>query len=71
MEPDAPIEEEDIDFDYAQTIIRETWKNIAQGRDLGRAEAAREVMMESQYVKGDREKDAAVRMWCETLRLRG
>lgn len=66
-----PAEEEDaIDFDYPKAIIRDCWSTIKQGRDLGKSEV-KEVMMAPEYVSGTQEKDAAVRMWCEALRMRG
>ncbi|KAH7359669.1 hypothetical protein BKA66DRAFT_537881 [Pyrenochaeta sp. MPI-SDFR-AT-0127] len=63
-------EEPKVDFDYAQAVIRDCWARIKDGRDLGRSEI-KEVMMAPEDVKGVQEKDAAVRMWCEVLRLRG
>ena len=59
-----------IDFDYAEAVIRDCWAKIKEGRDLGRAEV-REAMMAREDVNGTQEKDAAVRMWCNILRLRG
>lgn len=59
-----------VDFDYAQAVIRDCWAKIKEGRDLGRSEV-REVMMAQEDVKGVKEKEAVVRMWCEVLRLRG
>ncbi|KAJ4983206.1 hypothetical protein SVAN01_11306 [Stagonosporopsis vannaccii] len=59
---------EEFDVDFAQAMIRELWGKIREGHDLGRAEA-REVFMAPTV--GPAYKDAAVRMWCEALRLRG
>ncbi|KAF2025402.1 hypothetical protein EK21DRAFT_116879 [Setomelanomma holmii] len=59
-----------LDFDYAQSIIRDCWGKIKDGRDLGRSEV-REVMMAKDNVHGIKEKEATVRMWCDALRLRG
>ncbi|KAF2126153.1 hypothetical protein P153DRAFT_399611 [Dothidotthia symphoricarpi CBS 119687] len=59
-----------VDIEGTQSIIRDFWARIIDGRDLGRSEA-REVMMTPESVKGMDEKDAMVRMWCEVLRLRG
>jgi hypothetical protein len=56
-----------IDFDYAQTIIRDCWSKIKDNRDLGRSEV-KEVLMAPDTEK---ENVAAVRMWCDVLRLRG
>ena len=65
------VDDQEIDFEYAQTVIRECWSRIKQGRDLGRSEV-REVMMTPKIpVKKGQERDAAVRMWCEILRMRG
>ncbi|KAJ4363653.1 hypothetical protein N0V83_009949 [Neocucurbitaria cava] len=60
------------DFDYAQAVIRECWKKIKEGVDLGRSEV-REVMMAAreEVHGGLREQEAAVRAWCEVLKLRG
>jgi hypothetical protein len=64
------VEDEEMDFEYAQDVIRDFWDQIKNGRDFGKSEV-REVMMDPKYATGSREKDAAVRMWCEILRLRG
>jgi hypothetical protein len=65
------VDEEEVDFEYAQTIIRECWSKIKDGRDLGRSEV-KEVMMASvATTKKEQEREAAVRMWCDVLRLRG
>ena len=58
------------DFDYAQAVIRDCWGKIKEGRDLGKSDI-KEVMMAQEDVKGSKETEAAVRMWCEVLRLRG
>lgn len=58
----------EADVEYAQAMIRELWGKIREGRDLGKAEA-REVFMALR--EGSADTDAAVRMWCEILRLRG
>ena len=62
--------DEEVDFEYAQEIIRDCWRQIKDGQDIGKSEI-KEVMMDSEYVDDIDEKDAAVRMWCEVLRLRG
>jgi len=62
--------DEEVDFEYAQEIIRDCWRQIKDGQDLGKSEI-KQVMMDSEYVDDIDEKDAAVRMWCEVLRLRG
>jgi hypothetical protein len=56
-----------IDFEYAQTIVRDCWSKVKDNKDLGRSEV-KEVMMAP---NAENEKEAAVRMWCEVLRLRG
>lgn len=63
-------DEEDIDFDYAQAIIRNYWNKIKENRDLGRSEV-REIMMQQVKSQDSGEIEAAVQMWCEALRLRG
>jgi hypothetical protein len=62
-------EEEPLDLEYAQALIRDCWGQIKSNRDLGKSEV-KEVMMALDSSKS-REKDMAVRMWCEVLRLRG
>jgi hypothetical protein len=57
-------------LDYAQSIIRDCWSKIKDGRDLGRSEA-REVMMAQDNLQSVKEKEATIQMWCEVLRLRG
>ncbi|KAH4203252.1 mediator of RNA polymerase II transcription subunit 20 [Parastagonospora nodorum] len=61
--------EDEIDFEYAQAVIRECWSRIKANRDLGKSET-REVMMAPENLK-KQQKEASVRMWCEGLRLRG
>lgn len=63
-------DDELLDFEYAQAIIRECWAKIKESRDLGRSEV-REVMMAQENVNGVQETEAAVRMWSEVLKLRG
>ncbi|KAK1919323.1 hypothetical protein P3342_009047 [Pyrenophora teres f. teres] len=68
---DDDDDDQEIDFEYAQTVIRECWSKIKDGRDLGRSEV-REVMMAPVAPgKKGQERDAAVRMWCDILRMRG
>lgn len=74
-EPDMPAAspaagEDGIDFDYAQAIIRACWAKIKEGRDLGKSEV-KDAFMAPEHVSDTDEKDAAVRMWCEILRMRG
>jgi hypothetical protein len=57
-------------LDYAQSIIRDCWSKIKDGRDLGRSEV-REVMMAQDNLQSVKEKEATIQMWCEVLRLRG
>jgi hypothetical protein len=57
-------------LDYAQSIIRDCWSKIKDGRDLGRSEV-REVMMAQDNLQSIKEKEATIQMWCEVLRLRG
>jgi hypothetical protein len=61
--------EEPADTEYAQALIRDCWSQIKSNRDLGKSEV-REVMMAPDS-SNSREKEMAVRMWCEVLRLRG
>ncbi|KAI4713302.1 hypothetical protein J4E89_002281 [Alternaria sp. Ai002NY15] len=65
------VDEEDLDIEYAQAVVRDCWSRIKDGRDLGRSEI-REVMMASTTTnKKGQEQEAAVRMWCDALRMRG
>lgn len=63
--------EEELDFSFVQAQIRQIWKMMTEGIELGRSEI-REVMQAAQGSGGDREKvkEAAVRMWCEAMKLR-
>ncbi|RAR08136.1 mediator complex subunit med20 [Stemphylium lycopersici] len=63
---------EELDTEYAQAVIRECWNKIKEGKDLGRAEV-REAMMVAPAPEATREqqREAAVRMWCDGLRMRG
>jgi hypothetical protein len=62
---------EDADFDYAQALIRDCWAKMRQGRDLGRSEVKEFFMAPTLTAHREQEREAAVRMWCEALRLRG
>ncbi|KAF9691620.1 hypothetical protein EKO04_010484 [Ascochyta lentis] len=62
--------EEEVEFEFAQATIRGFWGKLREGRDLGRSEV-REVLMTPKEGGNAEEKEAAVRMWCEVLRLRG
>ncbi|EUC44903.1 hypothetical protein COCMIDRAFT_5856 [Bipolaris oryzae ATCC 44560] len=65
------VEQGDVDFEYAQKVIRECWGRIKEGRDLGRSEV-REFMMAARVeVKRELQRDQAVHMWCDALRIRG
>jgi len=70
-EPSDPVPEDEIDFDYAQTLIRECWAMIKEGRDIGRSEIREVMMAPTLTTHEEREREAAVRMWCDVLRLRG
>lgn len=65
------VDDQEIDFEYAQTVIRECWNTIKDGRDLGRSEVREVMMTPVAPAKKGQERDAAVRMWCEVLRMRG
>lgn len=65
------VDDQEIDFEYAQTVIRECWSKIKDGRDLGRSEVREVMMTPVATAKKGKERDAAVRMWCEVLRMRG
>ncbi|KAJ4342126.1 hypothetical protein N0V95_007036 [Ascochyta clinopodiicola] len=62
--------EEEVDLEFAQATIRDFWGKLKEGRDLGRSEAREVLMIPIERGLGG-EKEAAVRMWCEVLRLRG
>lgn len=62
----------EVDFDYAQAIIKECWRTIKGDKDFGGRAQIRDVMMTPELTTGtEQEREAAVRMWCEVLRLRG
>jgi hypothetical protein len=60
---------ESFDFDSAQAMIRECWSKIKNNRDLGKSEVKEFMMATEDLAK--QEKQAAIRMWCDALRLRG
>ncbi|KZM23524.1 uncharacterized protein EKO05_0011263 [Ascochyta rabiei] len=66
----AAAEEDEVDFGFAQATIREFWEKLKEGRDLGRSEVKAVLMVPKGRGLGE-EEEAAVRMWCEVLRLRG
>lgn len=65
------VDEEDVDFEHAQAVIRDCWNTIKEGKDLGRSEVREFMMAPAALAKKGQERDEAVRMWCEALRLRG
>lgn len=71
-DPDFPPFDDDIDFEPAQNDIRELWKEIKRDIDFGKSEV-REFMQIAQNFDGNKEgeRQAAARMWCEALRMRG
>ncbi|KAF1833534.1 hypothetical protein BDW02DRAFT_569977 [Decorospora gaudefroyi] len=71
MDVDGQEVEEETDFEFAQTMIRECWGAIKQGRDLGRSEVKETMMASVATTKKEEEREIAVRMWCDTLRMRG
>jgi hypothetical protein len=65
------VDEEEVDVEYAQAVVRDCWSKIKDGRDLGRSEV-REVMMAPVTTNNKgQEHEAMVRMWCDALRMRG
>ncbi|KAJ5028850.1 hypothetical protein J3E72DRAFT_238430 [Bipolaris maydis] len=74
VENGAPLdagEQSDIDFEYAQAIIRECWNRIKEGKDLGRSEVKEFMMVPRAEVKREQQREQAVHMWCDALRIRG
>jgi hypothetical protein len=67
--PNTENAERALDFDFAQAMIRDCWNKIKDNRDLGKSEI-KEIMMAREDLR-NQEKQAAVRMWCEALRVRG
>lgn len=57
------------DLDYAEALVRDFWNKIRGDRDFGKSEV-KEVMMNHKTLQGQ-EQEAAVRMWCDILRMRG
>ncbi|KAF2852590.1 hypothetical protein T440DRAFT_31307 [Plenodomus tracheiphilus IPT5] len=70
-EGSAPANPEEIDFDFAQDMIRQCWNMMKEGRDLGRSEIREVIMVPTLTTHSEREREAAVRLWCDALRLRG
>lgn len=64
--------EGDIDFEYAQAIIKDCWRRIKGEKEFGgRAEVRDAMMLPKLVTTEEQEREAAVRMWSEILRLRG
>ncbi|RMZ67013.1 mediator complex subunit med20 [Pyrenophora seminiperda CCB06] len=53
-------DDQEIDFEYAQTLVRECWRKIRDGRDLGRSEVREVMMTPVASAKKGQERDAAV-----------
>jgi hypothetical protein len=66
---DGGADEEIADLEEAQAEVRAVWTSIKSGIEFGKAEV-REVMMGREGIREDAEKEAAVRMWCDVLKLR-
>ncbi|KAJ4356375.1 uncharacterized protein N0V89_004408 [Didymosphaeria variabile] len=62
------VNEDTIDFEYAQASIRELWSTIKKDITFGRSEV-RENMQLAQDFGDDEERsrEAVMRMWCEAL----
>ncbi|CAI6337283.1 unnamed protein product [Periconia digitata] len=65
---DNDLDYGEIDYSQTQEAIRELWRTMTTGVELGKSEV-REVMQAGAEKEQDTE--AAVRMWCEALKLRG
>jgi hypothetical protein len=65
------VDEEEPDFEFARTIIHDCWSKIKEGRDLGRSEVRDFMMAPVATTRKEYEREAAVRMWCDALRMRG
>lgn len=63
--------DEEIDFAFAQAVIRECWNTIKQGKDLGRSEVKEFMMAPRAGANTEKQRELAVHMWCDALRLRG
>lgn len=65
-------EDGEVDFEYAQAIIRDCWHKIKGEKEFGGRAEVKEVMMPPKLASSKQlEREVAVRMWCEVLRLRG
>jgi hypothetical protein len=64
-------EQEDIDFEYAQAVIRECWNRIKEGKDLGRSEVREFMMAPKLEARREQQREQAMHMWCDALRIRG
>jgi hypothetical protein len=65
------VDEEEVDMEYAQAVVRDCWSKIKDGRDLGRSEVREVTMAPITLGNKDQEQEAMVRMWCDALRMRG
>ncbi|USP77503.1 hypothetical protein yc1106_04777 [Curvularia clavata] len=63
--------EDEVDFTYAQSVIRECWNTIKQGKDLGRSEVREFMMAPKAEANKEKQRELAVHMWCDALRIRG
>jgi hypothetical protein len=65
------VDGEEPDYDFAQAFIQECWSKIKDGRDLGRSEVREVMMARVATTTKEQGREAAVRMWCDALRMRG
>lgn len=66
--PSLPVDDNAMEFEYAQALIRDLWGTIKKDITFGRSEV-REHMQLAQDFGPDQEKtrEAIARMWCEAL----
>ncbi|KAF2112595.1 mediator complex, subunit Med20 [Lophiotrema nucula] len=64
---DAEVE---VDVSASQTAVRSLWDALKTGIEFGKTEP-REYFMAPEVLKGEKQREAVVRMWCELLRMRG
>lgn len=65
------VDDDEVDIEYAQTVVRDCWSKIKDGRDLGRSEVKEVMMAPVTTNRKGQEQEAMVRMWCDALRMRG
>ncbi|KAL6704203.1 hypothetical protein ACN47E_008460 [Coniothyrium glycines] len=68
----AAPEDQDVDFEFAQAMLKDCWRKIKGDKEFGGRAEVKETMMNAAITTStEQEREASVRMWCELLRMRG